>query len=311
MSIKILSLPGVPAVALDELSNTFEIITLKSANNISEQVEKYSNEIRAIVCGVKGPVDETLLVSLPNLEIVFCFGAGLDGIDTEAAARHNVRVLNTSPALADSVADLAMTLLLALARGLIVADKHVRESKWPTSKPPFGMLLAGKRAGILGLGTIGERVARRAQAFGVEIGYHNRSSKSESEFQYFDDFGAMVDWCDFLIVCASGGPTSNKLVNAQILSRIGSHGFLINVSRGSIVDEEALADALDSGVIAGAGLDVFEDEPNVPKRLIQNPRTVLSPHMGSSTNETLTARAKYLHRHLSEHFSILVDESHS
>jgi lactate dehydrogenase-like 2-hydroxyacid dehydrogenase len=194
--------------------------------------------------------------------------------------------------LASDVADVAMGLIIATARDLFGADQFVRSGGWTAGKYPLARSLKGARLGIVGLGAIGSALAGRAEAFGMAIGYHTRRVVSRSPYPHFESVPDLAGWCDFLALCCPGGPATYRLADARVLGALGAKGFLINVARGSVVDEAALAEALQSGVIAGAGLDVFEDEPRPHPALLGCPKTVLLPHIGSATTETREAMAR-------------------
>ncbi len=234
-------------------------------------------------------VPDNLFERLANLRVVSSYGVGYDGIDTDAAVRHNVLVAHTPNVLNDEVADTAIMLWLAVSRGLVRADAWVRSGAWE-SKGAFGLTRSIKKrtVGILGMGRIGETIAKRAAAFDAKIVYHSRTSKPVP-YDYYDDLTAMARDCDVLMVITPGGAATKHLVNAEVLEALGPDGILINVARGSVVDEAALVDALQSGKLGAAGLDVFEAEPKVPQALKDMDNVVLLPHVGSATIETRRA----------------------
>lgn len=236
-------------------------------------------------------VSRELLAQLPNLKVVSVFGVGYDGVDTEAARERGVCVTHTPDVLSDDVADLAIGLMLSIARRIPQADQHVRAGRWPSGPMPLGRKVTGARLGIVGLGRIGKAIARRAQAFDMSIAYTARSEKPESGYHYYPSPKALAAEVDFLVVITPGGAGTRHLINAEVLSALGPNGFLINVARGSVVDESALIQALQSGLIAGAALDVFENEPNVPAELWSLGNVVLTPHMASATQQTRQAMA--------------------
>jgi lactate dehydrogenase-like 2-hydroxyacid dehydrogenase len=279
--LTLLQVGPLPSAALDRLLQHGEV------------TDKPGPNVRGIVTRGKEPITTDLLDQLPALEIISCLGAGTDGLDMEEIERRGISVATTSRVLAADVADIAMGLAIALARGLCRADRFVRDGRWSGGKFPLGRALAGLQLGILGLGTIGGAVAHRAKAFGMAVGYHNRSPRSGSTARYFDSLEALADWSDLLIVCCPGGAATHHLVDAKVLAGLGPKGWLINVARGSVVDEEALVAALETGTIAGAGLDVFEDEPN-PHPGLMREDVVLLPHIGSATVETREAMEKAL-----------------
>lgn len=234
-------------------------------------------------------VPDNLFERLANLRVVSSYGVGYDGIDTDAAVRHNVLVAHTPNVLNDEVADTAIMLWLAVSRGLVRADAWVRSGAWE-SKGAFELTrsIQKRTVGILGMGRIGETIAKRAAAFDAKIVYHSRTSKPVP-YDYYDDLTAMARDCDVLMVITPGGAATRHLVNAEVLEALGPDGILINVARGSVVDEAALVDALQSGKLGAAGLDVFEAEPKVPQALKAMGNVVLLPHVGSATIETRRA----------------------
>ncbi len=236
-------------------------------------------------------VPANLLAQLPNLKVVSVFGVGYDGVDTQAAIARGVPVTHTPDVLTDDVADLAMGLLLSVARQIPQAGQYVREGRWPAGPMALGRKVSGARIGIVGLGRIGQAIARRARAFDMSIAYTARTEKPESGFTFCRTAKALAAEVDFLVVITPGGAGTRRLIDADVLAALGTKGFLINVARGSVVDESALIAALQSDVIAGAALDVFEDEPNVPQALWNMPNVVLTPHMASATRETRRAMA--------------------
>jgi lactate dehydrogenase-like 2-hydroxyacid dehydrogenase len=248
-------------------------------------------DVRGMATSGKAPIGADLLDRLPGLELISCLGAGTDGLDMEAIGRRGIRIETTSRVLAGDVADVAMGLVIALARDFRGADFHVRAGRWAAGRYPLGRALGGARLGILGLGTIGEAVARRGVAFGMSVGYHNRAPKPGSAHRFFDRLEALAAWSDFLVLCCPGGAATQHLVEARIFAALGAEGWLVNVARGSVVDEAALMAALEAGGIAGAGLDVFADEPH-PHPGLMRENVILLPHIGSATAETRDAMAR-------------------
>jgi lactate dehydrogenase-like 2-hydroxyacid dehydrogenase len=229
---------------------------------------------------------------LPALKIVSVMGVGYDGIDVAAAKARGVVVTHTPGVLNDDVADLAIALMLSLSRQIARADRFVRAGQWSGGPLPLGRKVSGARLGIVGMGRIGQAIAHRATAFDMRIAYTARSAKTELPYTYHPSPAALAAQTDFLVVITPGGAGTRKLIDAQVLKALGAQGCLINVARGSVVDETALVDALRGGVIAGAALDVFEDEPNVPQALREMDNVVLTPHIGSATAQTRRAMAE-------------------
>jgi lactate dehydrogenase-like 2-hydroxyacid dehydrogenase len=213
-----------------------------------------------------------------------------------------VVVTHTPNVLNDDVADLAIGLMLSASRQLPAADRFVRAGDWLKGPMPLARKMSGARLGLVGMGRIGQAIAHRAAAFGMSIAYTARSAKPELAYSYFPAAAALAAESDFLVVITPGGAGTRKLIDAQVLAALGAKGILVNVARGSVVDEAALIEALEQGVIAGAGLDVFEDEPRVPERLRALPQVVLTPHIGSATGQTRQAMADLAMANLRAHF---------
>ncbi len=248
--------------------------------------------IAAIAASGESKVTAELMDQLPALKIIAVMGVGYDGIDVAAAKARGVVVTHTPGVLNDDVADLALALMLALSRQIARADRFVRAGEWAGGPLPLGRKVSGARLGIVGMGRIGQAIAHRAEAFDMRIAYTARSAKTELPYDYHPSPAALAASSDFLVVITPGGAGTRKLIDAVVLKALGAQGCLINVARGSVVDESALIEALRSGTIAGAGLDVFEAEPNVPEALRAMDNVVLTPHIGSATAQTRRAMAE-------------------
>lgn len=246
--------------------------------------------IAAVVTSGRTGVDAELMAALPNLGAVVNFGVGYDTTDVEAAAARNVVVSNTPDVLSDCVADTAVGLLIDTMRQFSAADRYLRAGRWATDgNYPLTHKVSGARVGIVGLGRIGQAIATRLVAFGCPISYHNRREVAGSPYTYVASAVELARQVDVLIIAAAGGSGTRHLVDREVLDALGPDGYLVNIARGSVVDEEALVDALTEGRLAGAGLDVFTDEPNVPEALLSLDNVVLLPHVGSGTVETRAA----------------------
>jgi lactate dehydrogenase-like 2-hydroxyacid dehydrogenase len=246
-------------------------------------------QIKAIAAQGETRVSEELIAKLPALKLISVMGVGYDGIDVAAAKRRGVMVTHTPDVLNDEVADTAIGLMLCAARQLPAADRFVRAGEWLKGPMPLQRKMSGARLGIVGMGRIAKAIAHRAQAFGMSIAYTARSAKVDVPYRFLPSAQALAAESDFLVVITPGGAGTRKLINADVLKALGPKGILVNVARGSVVDEAALIEALKNGVIGGAALDVFEDEPRVPQALIDMPQVVLAPHIGSATRETRQA----------------------
>ena len=252
-----------------------------------------------------GSVSAQMIENMPNLEIISNFGVGYDSVDMEAAKRRNIRVTNTPDVLNDAVAELTIGLMVALSRRIPQDDQAVRTGNWLISEFPLQTELKGKTVGIYGLGRIGEEVARRCQAMKMRVVYFGRTRKEQVTYKYYADLLAMAQDSDWLIVTAPGGHATRLTVNRAVLEALGADGKLVNMARGSLVDEPALVELLQTGALGGAALDVFENEPNVPPELRVLDNVVLSSHRGSATHETRAAMAKLVMDNLDAHFSRL------
>ncbi|RYF34261.1 MAG: 2-hydroxyacid dehydrogenase [Comamonadaceae bacterium] len=239
---------------------------------------------------------------MPALELVCCMGAGYEMVDLEAARARGIALANGQGTNDDCVADHAFGLVISAVRGFRTLDRLCREGVWRLDipQPPN---VSGKRLGILGMGTIGQKIAKRAGGFDMEIGYHNRSAKAGSPHRYFDNLKALAEWSDILVCAAPGGAATKHIVNAEVLAALGPHGFLVNIGRGSVVDTDALANALRSGRIAGAGLDVYESEPKRPEQLVDIDNLVITPHLAGWSPEATEASFRRFLANAEGHFS--------
>lgn len=257
--------------------------------------------IGGIVMSGGGVSPVAMLEKLPKLEIIGVFGVGYDGVPVDWCKAHGIRVTNTPDVLTEDVADMASALVLMTSRKLIGANRFLHAGGWTQGAFPLAHALRGKLAGIVGLGRIGKAIALRLGAHGMRVAYHGRTRQAVS-WKYFDSLMAMAQAVDFLVVACPGGAATKHLINAEVLAALGAKGTLINISRGSVVDEAALIAALQNGTIRGAGLDVFADEPHVPEALLQCENAVLTPHLGSATHETRAVMAQLVVGNLAAHF---------
>lgn len=281
----------------------FTVHRLIDAEDKEAFVAKVAAGVRAIATDGGVGASAALMEKLPKLEIVACCGVGVDAVDLAYAAKRGIAVTNTPDVLNDDVANLGVILLLAASRRLVFNDRWVREGKWLRGSPPLARSVRGKTVGILGLGRIGKSIAEKLQPFGCRIVYHGRKRQAEVEYEYFPDLVAMARASDYLVVICPGGEATRNLVNAEVLEALGPEGTLINIARGSVVDEPALIAALKSGKLGCAALDVFADEPRVPQELIGMEHVILQPHMGSATLETRRAMGELTVNNLIAHFA--------
>lgn len=249
-------------------------------------------------------IDDAFLARLPALKIAACSSAGFDQMDLAAMTRRSITLTNTSDVLLDDVADMALLLMLAARRRLVVGDRYVRSGDWGRKgMMPLTTSTSGKKAGIVGLGRIGLAIARRCEALGLTIGYYGRSKKAGNDYAYFDDPVKLAAWADILIVATPGGAETEKLISADVLDALGPEGSLVNISRGTVVDEPALIRALQEGRIASAGLDVYLNEPNPDPAFAALDNVVLYPHHASGTEETRDRMAQLVIDNLAAFFA--------
>jgi len=266
-----------------------EHVTLLGPDDLDGVIAAHGDAIRGIATKGKLGVSAALMARLPKLEIVANFGVGYDTVDAAAAARQGVIVTNTPDVLNEEVADLALGLLLATVREIPQADRFLRAGKWRTGTFPLSATLRDRTVGIVGMGRIGKAIAKRLDAFGVPVVYHTRTAQPDLGYRHYPDLVAMARDVDTLVLILPGGAATRNIIDAEVLAALGANGILINVARGTVVDEPALVAALQNGTIRAAGLDVFADEPNVPEALIAMENVVLLPHVGSATHHTRNA----------------------
>ena len=300
--VQLLAVAKLPASLGEPLARTF-VLHDRLHETDSPALLRLAPQLRGIIAGGGSTVTAALIEQLPALEIISVFGVGYDGIDVAAAKVRGVMVTHTPGVLNDDVADLAIGLMLCAARQLPAADRFVRSGQWLQGVMPLARKMSSARLGLVGIGRIGQAIAHRALAFGMSVAYTARSPRPELPYTFHANADALAEAVDYLVVITPGGAATRHLIDAKVLQALGAKGILINVARGSVVDEAALIDALERGVIAGAGLDVFEDEPRVPERLRALPQVVLAPHIGSATTQTRQAMADLARLNLEAHFA--------
>ncbi len=289
--LEILSVANLPPALLEPLQAKY-LVHQRLHETDPAGFAKVAPNIRAIQASGESKVGAELIAQLPALEVISVMGVGYDGIDVTAAKARNVVVTHTPAVLNDDVADLAIGLMLAWSRQIARADRFVRAGEWPKAPMPLGRKMSGARLGIVGMGRIGQAIAQRAAAFGMTISYTARSAKPELPLTYFPSAVTLAADSDFLVLITPGGAATRKLIDADVLRALGPNGCVVNVARGSVIDETALIEALQNGTIAGAALDVFESEPNVPQALREMDNVVMTPHIGSATTQTRRAMAE-------------------
>lgn len=287
MKPAVLLISRLPDSLIGRLYERFDCLLLADLD--AAGFAEMAPRLRGMVVTGESVVSLELIARLPALEVISVVGVGYDGIDMAAARERNVVVTHTPGLSTDDIADFAMALMLAAARQVVNADRFVRGGGWRTARFPMTRRVSGARLGIIGLGRIGRAVATRAQAFGMDIAYTGRSRKDDMAYRWCIDARTLAASVDFLVVCASGGAETRALVDGEVLAALGPMGVLVNVARGSIVDEDALVIALRERTILAAGLDVFCHEPHVTQGLLTLDNVVMTPHMASTTSATVQA----------------------
>jgi lactate dehydrogenase-like 2-hydroxyacid dehydrogenase len=284
----------LPAYLRQELRQRFSLCEFGELGEAEAErwLEMEGPSVCAVVTNGKLGCGRAILDSLPNLQIIVIFGVGFDKVDLPAARARGVVVANTPDVLTDDVADLAVGLVISLLRGIARADRFVRKGRWLTSEFPLMTKVTGSRFGIVGLGRIGTAIAERLNLFGPVA--YTGTGRKPVEWEFHENLVSLARWSDVLIVATAASEQTRGLVGAEVLSALGADAYLVNVARGSILDQRALIDALDAGRLAGAALDVFEDEPNVPEKLRSCDRLLLTPHIGSATVATRRGMADAL-----------------
>ena len=301
MTAEILMVGPMMSRVREALEREFTLHRLWEAEDRAALLAQVAGQGRGIATA--HGADAALIDALPKLEIISNFGVGYDAVDVARAKTRDIIVTNTPHVLNDDVADLAIALMLNVSRQLVLADRYVREGAWQRGPMPLTRCVGGKTVGVLGLGRIGRAFAGRAEAMNCRVVYHNRRPRDDISYPYLDSPVALAEASDFLVVITPGGADTTKLVDRRVLDALGPQGILINVARGSVVDEAALVAALREGSLGGAGLDVFADEPHVPEALLGMDNVVLLPHVGSATLETRAAMGDLVVDNLRAHFA--------
>jgi lactate dehydrogenase-like 2-hydroxyacid dehydrogenase len=273
------------------LAHEFDLHLLAEEPDPQAFVAARGAEFVGLVTSAPQGAPAAWMEAMPGLRVISSFGVGLDKLDLAAAKQRGIAVGYTPDVLNDCVADLAMALMLDVARRVGEGERFVRRGEWMRGRFPLGRKVSGAKLGIVGLGRIGRTIAQRATGFEMDIRYHTRRPVEGVRWGHEPSLVELARWCDFLVVATAGGAETRHLVNAQVLEALGSRGFIVNIARGSVIDEAALVRALVDKRIAGAGLDVFENEPNVPAELLALDNVVLVPHIASGTEETRRAMA--------------------
>jgi hydroxypyruvate reductase len=288
---------------MEILGQHFKVIRLNKEGDPERAIRENCDDIVGIVSSHTTPVHRSLIDVLPNLEIIANFAVGVDNVDLDCAKERGVKVTNTPDVLSDETAVTGLSLMLAVTRRVVEADMFVRVGKWPTTRFPLGTSLSKKTIGIVGLGRIGQSVAKKAEAFDMDVIYYGRGKKDDQPYEFVPDLKRLAERSDVLMLCCYGGPETKNIITYDILESLGKKGFLINISRGSVVNEDDLLQALANKKIAGAGLDVYANEPHVPEGLLKMDNVVLLPHVGSATFETRTKMGQLVAGNILAHFN--------
>jgi lactate dehydrogenase-like 2-hydroxyacid dehydrogenase len=304
-SIPVLMAMRLPDAFVGRLSERYRPIG-PLERSAADALPPEAREARALLTMGSLRTDAAMIEALPALELICCYGTGFEGVDRAHAAERGIRLANAGSANAAAVADFAIGLILALTRSIVAGDRFVRAAAWrgnSVERMPVTMGFGGRRLGIYGLGAIGLAIARRAEAFGVEIGYHGRAPKTGVPYTYHGSLVGLAEWADMLVVSVRAGPENRHAVDASVLQALGPEGHLINIARGSLVDERVLCEALESGTIAGAALDVFEHEPSVPEALKASGKVILTPHIAANCLSAQVAQQDMMIANLDAFFS--------
>jgi lactate dehydrogenase-like 2-hydroxyacid dehydrogenase len=304
MAIDLLSIGAFPEATNAGLASRFAVTRHLNPPAPDALSADLKARIRAIATEANRGANRALIAALPKLEVISVFGVGTDNVDLAEARERNIPVTNTPGILTDEVADLAIGLMLASARQIIFADQYVRDGSWGAKGPiPLGRSVGGKTMGVLGLGGIGRAIADRGAAFRMRVIYSGPRRKLEAPYEFVPDVAELARQSDYLMVACKGGPETHHLVSAAVIDALGPEGTLINVARGSVVDEPALIAALSAGRLGHAALDVFESEPVLSPEVLKLPTVIVQPHHGSATLETRTAIGQLLIDNLGAHFA--------
>jgi lactate dehydrogenase-like 2-hydroxyacid dehydrogenase len=305
MKPELLLVSPIPPRVIDALKDDFVLHDYFRAKDKPSMLKEVGGKVRGYISFASaGGADASLMDATPKLELIANWGVGYDRVDAKAAKQRNIVVTNTPDVLTECCADLAMALILAIARRVAEGDRYVRAGNWPKlGSLALATRVSGGRLGIVGLGRIGKATAKRAEAFDMKISYFGRNKQQGVSYTYYEDPVRLARDSDFLLLTCPGGPETLHLVNAEVLNAIGPQGFLVNIARGSVVDEGALVTALKEKRIAGAALDVFAKEPQVPAELVAMDNVVLQPHQSSATTATRRAMDDLVVENIRLHFA--------
>jgi lactate dehydrogenase-like 2-hydroxyacid dehydrogenase len=290
MAEKVLIYSRFPKSQMVRIGERFDLLDAAGKPPLEKFSADELKDVRTMITAGGQLLPAAVMDTLPALGAIICYGTGYDGVDFKAAAERGIVVGNSPGANAASVADLALTLMLATTRRLIPADQYVREGGWSGARPSPLMAPqpgnAGRKVGVYGMGEIGRKIAARVAAFECDVAYTNRTRYDDLPYRYEADLAALVEWCDVLMIAVRAGKETHHIIDAEMLKKLGPNGHVVNISRGSVIDQAALVQALADKTIAGAGLDVFEKEPHAPDALTGFPNVVLTPHIGGHTQDS-------------------------
>jgi hydroxypyruvate reductase len=303
MKPEVLQMGAMYAPTQAALEEAFTLHKLWQAPDREAMLAGLAGRITAAATSGRNGIDAATIARLPALKIVSHFGVGVDTVDVEAARRHGVTVTNTPDVLTEDVADIAIVLLVSTVRRIAAGDRYVRAGQWLKAAMPLTDTVQGKSLGVVGMGRIGRAIARRAEAFNLKVSYQGPNRKADVAWPYYADPVALAREVDFLVAACPGGPATQGLVSRAALEALGPTGVVVNISRGSVIDEAAMVELLQAGKLGGAGLDVFADEPRVPEALFAMDNVVLAPHVGSATHATRAAMGQLVVDNLKAHFA--------
>ena len=301
MDKNLLIMTEMPQYFVNLADKNFNTYKLWMQNNEDEYLSEIKEEVDAIAVMGGYKITPSLMKSMPNLKIIACYGVGYDAIDIDYAKSLNIKVTNTPEVLNDEVADTAIALMLCVYKQIINADNFARSNSWINGDYPLTKKFTGTKLGIVGMGRIGKAIAKRAEAFDCEISYHSRNKK-DVKYTYYNDLNKLAQEVDTLCIITPGGKETEKLINKKVLDNLGKNGVLINVARGSVIDQDELINCLKNKSILAAGLDVYTNEPNIPEKLINLKNTVLLPHIASGTVETRNAMGQLVFDNIKNYF---------
>ena len=301
MDKNLLIMTEMPQYFVNLADKNFDTHKLWMQNNEDQYLLEIKEKVDAIAVMGGYKITPSLMKSMPNLKIIACYGVGYDAIDIDYAKSLNIKVTNTPEVLNDEVADTAIALMLCVYKQIINADNFARSNSWINGDYPLTKKFTGTKLGIVGMGRIGKAIAKRAEAFDCEISYHSRNKK-DVKYTYYNDLNELAQEVDTLCIITPGGKETEKLINKNVLDNLGKNGVLINVARGSVIDQDELINCLENKSILAAGLDVYTNEPNIPEKLITLKNTVLLPHIASGTVETRNAMGQLVFDNIKNYF---------